>query len=187
MKPRQRGVNSLPFERSYWVETGRLLAGYYLGALNRDEAESKIDSLLYSGIRCVINLVEEDEQGWDGKPLRPYQWLLSKMAVAKGIDVTYLRVPISDLSIPLKNTMKSILDTIDGALSSSMPVYVHCWGGRGHTGTVVGCYLARSGRSSGSDVMRYIAKLRRNEPTAHKVSPETDVQRAIVCSWLFAE
>jgi len=187
VKPRQRGVNSLPFERSYWVETGRLLAGYYLGALNRDEAESKIDSLLYSGIRCVINFFEEDEQGWDGKPLRPYQWLLSKMAVAKGIDVTYLRVPISDLSIPLKNTMKSILDTIDGALSSSMPVYVHCWGGRGHTGTVVGCYLARSARSSGSDVMRYIAKLRRNEPTAHKVSPETDVQRAIVCSWLLAE
>jgi len=36
--------------------------------------------------------------------------------------------------------MHEILDTIDAALSAKRIVYVHCWGGVGRTGTVIGCH-----------------------------------------------
>ena len=40
--------------------------------------------------------------------------------------------------------MQDILDLIDESLSLDKPVFFHCWGGIGRTGTVLGCYLLRS-------------------------------------------
>ena len=60
---------------------------------------------------------------------------------SKGISVTWERIPVRDVSVPSKDGMVMILDRIDQALAQQRPVYVHCWGGKGRTGTVVGCYL----------------------------------------------
>lgn len=65
-------------------------------------------------------------------------------------------------------------------------MYVHCWGGVGRTGTVVGCYLVRSGLS-GDEALARIRQLRRNEATANRPSPETDEQRNMVRSWRAGE
>jgi protein-tyrosine phosphatase len=35
--------------------------------------------------------------------------------------------------------MTTILDAIDESMTAGKPVYVHCWGGMGRTGTVIGC------------------------------------------------
>ena len=48
---------------------------------------------------------------------------------------------------PARQAMVTILDTIDQAVADGRTVYVHCWGGVGRTGTVVGCYLVRHGRT----------------------------------------
>jgi protein-tyrosine phosphatase len=48
-----------------------------------------------------------------------------------------MRIPVRDVDIPSPDTMRSILDAIDSAIDRCQPVYVHCWGGRGRTGTVV--------------------------------------------------
>jgi protein-tyrosine phosphatase len=58
---------------------------------------------------------------------------------------TYQRLPIRNWDIPLPLTMVRILDAIDTALAEGQSVYVHCAGGIGRTGTVVGCYLVRHG------------------------------------------
>jgi protein-tyrosine phosphatase len=60
-------------------------------------------------------------------------------------------------------------------------VYVHCWGGIGRTGTVVGCWLMRHGLDEGDPVGR-IARLRRDMEDA-RPSPETPAQRAMITSW----
>jgi len=178
---------TVPFDRSYWVVPGQLLAGFYPGAPTLQEAEKKLCSLLDVGVRCVVNLVEEDEKGYDGRRLHPYQLLLSEIAVGRGIEVSYVRIPIRDLGVPLAGTMQIILDLIDAALARGQVTYVHCWGGRGRTGTVVGCYLARHGMATGEEALKQIAYLRRQETTANKGSPDTEDQRKMIRQWCQGE
>ncbi len=83
--------------------------------------------------------------------------------------------------------MTNILDVIDRALTEGKRVYVHCWGGIGRTGTVVGCYLARHGLASRQELLPVIESLREKTPDAARSSPETGQQRAMVLSWRLGE
>jgi hypothetical protein len=173
-----------PFGRSYWVEPGRLLAGFYPGGLTEHEAEQKLRALLDAGITYVVNLTEEDEPGANGQPFRPYNPLLMALATARRVEVTCVRMPIRDQDIPPVATMQKILDTIDSAMQRKLATYVHCWGGLGRTGTVVGCYLVRHGIASGEEALNRITHLRRNHDTDfHRSSPETPRQRDMVRQW----
>jgi protein-tyrosine phosphatase len=78
--------------------------------------------------------------------------------------------------------MTRILDDIDAALAEERTVYVHCWGGVGRTGTVVGCWLVRHGLDEG-DPLRRIARLRRDVDDVWRSSPETSAQCAMVTGW----
>ena len=71
---------------------------------------------------------------------------------------------------------------IDEALEAGTPVYVHCLGGLGRTGTVVGCWLVRHGDDDGDAVGR-IAELRSRCRTASSPSPETVEQRRVIEGW----
>ena len=73
--------------------------------------------------------------------------------------------------------MTTILDALDSALAAGHTVYLHCHGGRGRTGTVVGCWLVRHGLT-GEQALDRIADLRGDDE-----SPETDEQRAFVLNW----
>lgn len=72
--------HSVPFARSYWVEPGKLLAGCYPGDRNPKQAEAKLKGLLASGIRVVVNLMEENELGHNGETFVQYDKTLQKMA-----------------------------------------------------------------------------------------------------------
>jgi ADP-ribosyl-[dinitrogen reductase] hydrolase len=176
-------VPNVPFDRSYWVEPGRLLAGYYPGDVTKKDAQEKLDALVDAGIRCFINLTEEDEKSTAGSLVRSYQQLLFERAAAHNVKVNYLRIPIRDLGIPSEQNLIHILNTIDWSIEHDMPVYVHCRGGIGRTGTVVGCYLARHGIATGAAVMGHIADLRRREAWADVESPEAQEQKTLVCAW----
>ena len=78
--------------------------------------------------------------------------------------------------------MTRILDDIDAALAKGEGVYVHCWGGIGRTGTVVGCWLVRHGLDRG-DAIRTIEELRRLVLDSFMPSPQTTAQRAMVTTW----
>ena len=43
--------------------------------------------------------------------------------------------------------MAGLLDAIDTAMRDGKTVYLHCWGGVGRTGNVVGCSLVRHGHT----------------------------------------
>src|SRR5690606_30189798 len=60
----------------------------------------------------------------------------------------WLYHPITDISIPRdRNEKTAIPDVFDEGLAQGENAYVHCWGGIGRTGTVVGCYLVCRGLS----------------------------------------
>jgi protein-tyrosine phosphatase len=89
---------------------------------------------------------------------------------------------IRDFSTPSTDEMMDMLDTIDSALSDGHNIYLHCFGGKGRTGTVVGCYLARHGMP-GSQALEMINTLRKNIKEDSGQSPETESQRRMVLEW----
>jgi len=174
---------SLPFPRSYWVVPGKFLAGYYPGSRDPVTARKKLKSLLDHGIRYVINLMEKEEKNFNGEMFQPYESQLHPLAKEMEISVKLMRMQIQDMDVPTAEGMIAILDEIDRLLNQNRVIYVHCWGGRGRTGTVVGCYLARHGLAVGEAALDLLAELRKNDPISHLPSPETKIQADFVRSW----
>ena len=130
-----------PIPNSYWVIRGRFAAGEYPGAIDPRAAADKVRAVLEAGIDCFFDLTEEGE-------LVPYRSIAEEEARRLGRDIEWTRHPIVDTRVPRSpGEMAGILDAIDSALGRGRNVYVHCWGGVGRTGTVVGCWLVRHGRT----------------------------------------
>jgi ADP-ribosylglycohydrolase len=170
--------NPLPDENCYWVEPGRLLAGEYPGAKEEDEARRKLKRYITCGVTFFLDLTREDE-------LIPYSHLLSDPALSCDKRTIHCRMPIRDVDVPQSpSEMVAILDVVENALKDGHVVYVHCLGGVGRTGTVIGCYLTRKGLSGAealrelSDMWRGVAKSKRKP-----LSPETREQREFVRNW----
>jgi predicted protein tyrosine phosphatase len=170
-------VRAHPIADSYWVAAGLLLAGEYPGARVEAEARIKLGTLLAAGVRQFIDLTEAGEYN-----LRPYWPLVQRLAAERNLEVVHSRLSIPDMGTPARSHMLGILDAIDAAIVAGRPVYVHCFGGIGRTGTVVGCYLVRHGADA-ETALAEIARRRQGTPDGHRHSPETDEQRQFVLTW----
>ena len=174
-----------PSPNSYWVLSGRFAAGEYPGAIDDSEAADKLRILLDAGINHFINLTEDGEYTLVGK-LKPYAEIAEEEASRRGLAIGYERHPIVDMSVPRsRKQMAAILDAIDAALNDGRAVYVHCWGGVGRTGTVVGCWLVRSGYT-GDAALRRIAEWWQGMEKVHKhpKSPQRCEQDEYVRNWI---
>ncbi|MDB5082992.1 MAG: hypothetical protein JWP00_4916 [Chloroflexi bacterium] len=169
---------SRPIPDSYWVNPD-FLAGEYPGSRHESESREKLRNLLQSGVNFFLDLTEEVERNVS---LKPYQAFLMEEAAKSGRKVEYRRIPIRDVEVPDQATMTKILDTLDAALAAGKKVYVHCWGGIGRTGTVVGCYMVRHGMA-GEAAIRKIAELRKGTPDEWKTAPQTQAQRSMILNW----
>ena len=89
------------------------------------------------------------------------------------------------MSVP-HNTeqMKAILDAIDDALNDGETLYVHCYGGVGRTGTVVGCWLVRHGLT-GDEALAQIAEWWKGVEKSWRIprSPEMPAQFEYILNW----
>ena len=168
-----------PLANMYWVDRGRFAAGEYPGARNREEAAGRLRTLLRAGIDCFIDLTERDEG------LEPYAGIAAREASRLGTDFVYTRHSIVDMGV-LRSAQQTagIFDAIDEALGDGRNVYVHCWGGIGRTGAVVGCWLVRHGMT-GDEALAQIAQWWRGmeKRYRHPRSPQTAQQRAYVRDW----
>lgn len=178
----ESAITQLPFPQSYWVVPGKLLAGQYPGAPQPDEARRRIAALCACGIRQVINLMEADEVNDQGQPFAPYMEQVYAFAAERGEQAGWSRHAIRDGGVPTQAMMRKILDAIDGAIGQGRTVYVHCWGGKGRTGTVVGCYLIRHNLAAPETALETIIRLRESI-RPFQASPETEEQRAFVRAW----
>jgi hypothetical protein len=171
-------ISPLPFARSYWVQPGKLMAGFLPGDRDPAVAHAKLAALLDCGVTHIICLMEEDERDHAGRLFLDYRPTLMALGKTRGIDVRWTRHPIPDLSVPAVAEMARTLDTVDAAMRDGC-VYVHCWGGRGRTGTVVGCWLARHG----ADGLARLAVLTAHDREWFPRVPETSEQRKFVRTW----
>ena len=166
-----------PLPNCYWLPDVGLLAGEYPGAEDAVESARKLRALHAAGIDTFIDLTESGE-------LEPYESVLETIADERRGSPAYYRLSVRDLDTPTPEQMHQILDLIDAEHACGRSVYLHCWGGVGRTGTVVGCYLVRHGLS-GQEALDQIAKLWRGMEKRSRApcSPETDVQRTFVLGW----
>lgn len=177
--------HTVPLERSYWVDHPHLLAGALPSAADYHKREGKIRRLLAAGIRSVANLMEEREIGYHGKPLADYTDAMDRVAAVMDVVVNVRRFAIPDLHPTTREHMIEILDWIDGEIETGRPVYVHCRGGIGRTGMVVGSWLVRHGIVPPERTVDRIRELRAGMPPAdaRARSPEMPGQIALVTGW----
>jgi len=159
-----------PIPHSYWVTPQLFLAAEYPRTADDASSIEKIQHLESAGIRSFIDLTEEDEH------LEPYAQLLTQ--------ATHQRFPIPDVSVPTsREATIATLDAIDASIANGQCVYLHCWGGRGRTGTIVGCWLVRHGRN-GEEALAHLQQLWSHNPkSANGPSPESTEQREYILNW----
>ena len=167
---------------SFWVEKPLLLAGPYAGAPTKAEATAKLEAFLDLGITTFLDLTEEGESSPEHGELHRYDTLLYELTRNRGIEARYLRMPIPDLGIPEVWHMEAMLGLITSQMEQGHGVYVHCWGGVGRTGTVLGCLAVERGAPQG-DVIAGLARVRARTRRAGREAPETNEQRRFVGSW----
>jgi len=170
-------MTKTPIIESYWVEENRFLAGEYPGSINPETLCQRIDLFLEAGVNTFIDLTQSHE-------LPSYESILEEQAQIYCINASYRRFAIRDHSIPSSELMTSILDTIDETIKNGGCVYVHCWGGVGRTGMVVGCYLVRHGYTNQGAVDE-VNRLYKTRPgnLYYPRSPESDEQVDFILNW----
>ncbi len=166
-------MTNQPIKHCYWVVQSKFLAGEYPRDRDADSSRKKIDALVGAGVTAFIDLTEKTEG------LLPYKEYLQ---AHKG--VSYQRFPIRDISVPRsKKVTVSILDAIDSHISQGRTVYVHCWGGVGRTGLIVGCWLTRNCGDGKSALLRLRELWQQCPKSVSRISPETREQERYIMNW----
>ena len=162
----------LPIEMCYWVAPGKLLAGEYPRNVDEESSREKLAMLTDAGVSAFIDLTEAAEG------LEPYCHMLD--------GPSHERFAIRDMSIPSsKELTTAALDAIDRHLAGGRTVYVHCWGGVGRTGTIIGCWLVRHGEP-GQAALDGLGELWLENPKSRlgRRSPEKPEQERYVREWM---
>ncbi|KZV75077.1 phosphatases II [Peniophora sp. CONT] len=165
-----------PIPNSYWATPLLLACEYpYTPSLCRTTLQ-KLDLILQAGIRTFIDLTEVGE-------LSPYAPKLNQSVARLGIDpseVEYHNFAIPDRTVPANPSfVAGIMSVLADNERRGRKTAVHCRGGIGRTGTVVGCWLVESGiAKDGPEALVIIA---REWQTVEKckrypMSPETGGQ-----------
>jgi len=159
-----------PLPNTYWPDPGRLLAGEYPGSLDPEQATDKLRTLQQAGVTAFIDLTSPADK------LIPYAEQLS--------TASHHPFPIRDGSIPThRDHTLAILDAIDHHIDQGGMAYVHCWGGIGRTGVIVGCWLVRQGLDGEQALARLRAIWRQCVKSATRNTPETAEQARYILGW----
>ena len=99
-------------------------------------------------------------------------------------SASHQRFPIRDVSTPASIEQTSeILDTIDHHILHGEIVYLHCWGGVGRTGVIVGCWLSRHGFAGDAALGRLRVLWQECPKSTRRNSPETKEQEQYIVGW----
>jgi protein-tyrosine phosphatase len=158
---------------AWWVEPGRLLAGEYPGARTASKAAEKVRLLIDAGVDSIVDLTTPDDH------LASYEEALRDAAEKAGREVHHFAYPIPDMGVIDREGYDEIVARVRGEMDAGRVVYVHCWGGKGRTSTIVGCLLIDNGLDYQSAIDR-IADLRAGTKKAVDACPESSDQHRVL-------
>jgi hypothetical protein len=167
-----------PYTRSYWVNSS-LLAGVYPGSSNLSEAKAKLKKLLEMGITQFVSLMEPDEKNFKNVPFSSYQEVVSELTTR---PLIFQRFSIRDGGIPSVELAQKIADHMHHEIERGEKLYLHCWGGRGRTGTIVCLYLMLIEGLSAQEAKERLAFLIKDKASLFEPTPETPAQHAFLDS-----
>jgi len=162
---------------AWWADPeSRVLAGEYPArvafpgrTVDADATRHKLSLLVDAGIRTFIDLTEAADR------LTPYQDQLDAIARERGIELRRLSHPIVDVSVTTQDHYDRIVGDLESALNAGSKVFVHCWGGVGRTGTVVGIWHVVRGHTP-EEALARIQAARAGTKKAGRASPEVPQQ-----------
>jgi len=161
------------------VVEGRLVGGAYPYRSDPDEGAELLRRLLGAGVTAFVDLTQAGTAGAMDGHLDAYRGVV---ASTHGVEV--VRSPIPDMGVPTAGQVVETLDAIDDLLDRGHTVYVHCWGGIGRTGVMVGAWLLRHRAATNDTVLDVLAWLRAADTAAgHIAAPQSATQRAFLRSW----
>lgn len=165
--------------RTYWISS-QLLGGVYPGAADDADAKAKVGALVGAGVTLFIDLTETGELNHAGVALAPYEHLLEQMDTG----ARRVSMPVPDMTPPSDDRVREAIQLIDAEIESGGRVYAHCWGGRGRTGSVLGCWLAEQpGVDDALDELNRIRDPQIDDDRDRERIPQTSAQRELVARW----
>lgn len=127
-----------------------------------------------AGVDTIIDLTQDI----DG--LEPYAYLLDEIAADTGNSMRRYHHPIPDNHVIDNIGYNDILARINSGIDSGATVYVHCWGGRGRTSTVVGCWLIEQHGLDYDTTIARLVELRAHTRKSRVAVPESRSQHQVL-------
>ena len=148
------------------------MAGEYPIVRDQEAGHKKLQGIVDAGVTDFLDLTD------------PADGLKSYHDMKVGKPFEHRRMTIRDMDVPSRETMREILDHLQQRLDSGHKVYVHCWGGIGRTGTVVGCHLVEQGMTA-DQALEHIAHRWQSMEKVVRFprSPQTDAQVEFIRGW----
>ena len=122
-----------------------------LAGMCKPDGNTDWKGMARAGFKYVMNLVRDSAPPYDPSPLK---------FLCDSVELDNLNSDYQDPMDPEEEEkiIKRIVNTTIQKLDAKEGVVVHCWGGRGRTGTVLGCILKKIGYDSGM-IKEYLRKL----------------------------
>jgi protein-tyrosine phosphatase len=162
-------MDPLPHFQNYWVQSPNWLAGIHPRKyLNL--GPHILQTLPRMGFNTYIDVSAGERSAYTDQ-------------LQSGME--YHAFPIASVGTPEHPAhMQRILDCIDDALARRRKLYLHCRSGRGRTGTVIGCWLARHGQG-GETALQTLRELWAPSQAAQTgdTIPETREQTQYILNW----
>lgn len=156
-----------PIPPSNWILPGQLLATAYPAKKgDPDTIQRWMDQLMAAGITTFVSLMEpKDREG-----LLPYEpYLVDRELEVRtpgyvhqvhspryDRSLIFINYPIVDRNVVADDTIRAMADQVIGALQDGQKVLVHCYGGKGRTGTLCSLVLARLYNLSGEEAIQRV-------------------------------
>lgn len=134
-------MTRVPFTYT-WIEQGKILAG------SIPQMPEDLEVLKAQGIQSVLSLTRRNPETYPDMIRLAY-------------DFGHWQYAIPDNSIADDETMLNAAKSIDRAMDRKLPIYVHCRGGIGRTGTILLAYYVLH-REMTLVQARELVKVRRN-------------------------
>jgi ribA/ribD-fused uncharacterized protein len=186
-------VPAAPFSRSNWVIPNVLLASAYPGAQDPVEHRRILDDIMAAGVDCFISLQTAEE----AEKFRPYD----KALVGKSMFdpprrcryawsppyrrfILFSRLEIEDRGVTDDDEIEDLVSSVMLCIAEKKVVLVHCYGGKGRTGTALVILLAKMYGLDNTQALELTERLfaqreDKGKAASYKI-PQTRAQRAQV-------